>query len=182
MRVSELANRYAKAIFDLAVETKQVERITEELEILDQVLSLEGEIHNFLHSPMVSNENRMSVLKTIMQGRNFCDEVQSFILLLAKKERFAVFHQIVHGFGVQADAANSLLRGVVRSAIELTKSEKEDIVKSVERELGKKVVMTYRVDPTVVGGLVAQIGSYTFDDTIDTHLKRMNEELKRRTV
>ncbi|MES2964311.1 MAG: ATP synthase F1 subunit delta, partial [Bdellovibrionota bacterium] len=104
------------------------------------------------------------------------------INLLARKDRLGVFGEIVHAFEAEADAANNVARGVVRSATVLGQDDRKRIEDQVERVLKKKVILSYKVDPSVIGGLVAQVGSYTFDDSISAHLKRMNEELKRRTV
>ena len=72
----------------------------------------------------------------------------------------------------------------VRSARQpsLAPEERQRLEKTIEGVLNKKVILTYKVDPSVIGGLIASVRSFTFDDSIDSHLKRMNEELKRRTV
>ena len=102
--------------------------------------------------------------------------------MLARNDRFAVLPDLVSAFEKEIDASNNVTRGVVRSAIALGQDERSRIEKTVEEFLKKKVIMTYKVDPSVIGGLVAQVGSYTFDDSIQSHLTRMNEELKRRMV
>ena len=104
------------------------------------------------------------------------------VLLIADNGRFGVFQELVGAFQAEADAANNVCRGTVRSATVLGQGERQRVEETVEKVLKKKVIMTYKVDPSVIGGLVAQVGSYTCDDSISAHLQRMNEELKRRTV
>lgn len=182
MRVSELASRYAKAIFELAMDNKNQEKVITELRELDQAFGKDADTRMFLESPLVKAADRIAVLEKTLANKGLSKEVYELVMVLARKDRMAIFGDIVHAFEAESDAANNVCRGVVRSATTLAQSERQRIEETVERVLNKKVIMTYKVDPTVIGGLVAQVGSYTFDDSIASHLKRMNEELKRRTV
>ncbi|MES2855080.1 MAG: ATP synthase F1 subunit delta, partial [Bdellovibrionota bacterium] len=127
-------------------------------------------------------DQRIKVLEAAVANKNVNKEVYDLILLLAKKGRFSIFSEVVHAFQDEIDASNGVARGTVRSATALGQPERQRLEETVERVLKKKVILTYKVDPTVIGGLVAQVGSHTFDDSISSHLRRMNEELKRRTV
>lgn len=182
MRVSELASRYAKAVFELAVENKTQEKVFEDLRQLEQVFTKDQEVQAFLVSPLIKAEQRAAVMKQVLENKGLSKEAYDLVLLLAQKDRMSLFADVARAFQDEIDSANNVCRGVVRSAVALGQAERQKIEETVERVLSKKVIMTYKVDPSVIGGLVAQVGSYTFDDSIATHLRRMNEELKRRTV
>ncbi len=182
MKSHELANRYAKALYELAVDNRSVDMVFAHLRALNETLSKDKGTHDFLISPMVSAADREKVLKAALDNKGVAREVTDLVYLLARNDRMALFPELVQAFEAQADAANNVCRGTVRSATVLGQAERQRVEETVERVLKKKVILTYKVDPTVIGGLVAQVGSYTFDDSIDSHLKRMNEELKRRTV
>lgn len=182
MRGPELAKRYAKALFELAIDNRTQEKVFNDLRSLDEIFGKEKETHEFLVSPMISPVQKEAVLKQVLENKNVSKEVIEVLLLLARNERLNVFGDLVHAFQNEIDASNGVIRGSVRSASVLAPEDRQRIEKTVETYLKKKVIMTYVVDPTVIGGLVAQVGSYTFDDSISTHLTRMNEELKRRTV
>jgi F-type H+-transporting ATPase subunit delta len=182
IKVSELANRYARSAFELAGDDRSKQNLLNELRALDKVLSQDAAIHNFLCSPMVKVEVREKVLQTAFQNAGASAEIKQFVLLLAQKGRLELFAQIVQAFENQIDAANGVSRGTVRSAVALTPQERQQVENIVEQQLHKKVILTYQVDPSVIGGLVAQVGSFTFDDSLESHLPRLNEELKRRAV
>lgn len=182
MKVSQLASRYAKSIFELARETKTEESVLSQLRALDQAFSKEPETLEFLSSPLINAEERERVLESALKGAGATEQVHQLLVLLVRKGRFGVFNQIVESFQNSLDAANGVVRGNVRSATALGPAERQQIEATVEKVLNKKVIMTYKVDPTVIGGLVAQVGSYTFDDSIDSHLQRLNDELKRRAL
>lgn len=182
MRSSELAKRYAKALFELAIDNRSQEKVFADLRALDQVFTADKDTMAFLTSPLVKSNQKESVLKAALDNKGLSKEAHELMLLLARNDRFAVLPELVAAFEKEIDASNNVTRGVVRSATALGQEERTRIEKTVEEFMKKKVIMTYKVDPTVIGGLVAQVGSYTFDDSIQSHLKKMNEELKRRMV
>jgi F-type H+-transporting ATPase subunit delta len=182
MIVSGLASRYAKAIYEVATEKKVVDKVFSDLRELDQVFSRDKEIQDYLSSPLVATDEREALVSKAMQNSGVSDEVKELLVLLSRNKRFALFAQIVQSFQDQTDNANSVVRGNVRSASVLAPEERQKIERIVEKVLNKKVIMTYKVDASLLGGLVAQVGSYTFDDSLDSHLRQMNDELKRRTV
>lgn len=182
MKVSELANRYAKAIFELAVDNRSQDKVFGDLRELSRVFAEDKNVHEFLTSPLVTADQRVALLEKALENKGVSKEVVDLVFLLARKDRLGVFGEIVQAFESEADAANNVARGTVRSATTLGQDDRKRIEDQVERVLKKKVILSYKVDPSVIGGLVAQVGSYTFDDSIAAHLKRMNEELKRRMV
>ena len=182
MRAPELAKRYAKALFALAVDNRSQEKVFDDLRAIGEAFAKDKETHQFLVSPMIAPLEREKVLKTVLDGKGAAKEVVEVVLLLARNERLNIFAELVQAFQSEIDGSNGVIRGTVRSASALAPDERQRIEQTVEKYLNKKVIMTYTVDPTVIGGLVAQVGSYTFDDSISSHLTRMNEELKRRTV
>jgi F-type H+-transporting ATPase subunit delta len=68
---------------------------------------------------------------------------------------------------------------MVRSATVLAPEERQRVEEFVGRATQKHVILTYKEDPTLLGGLVANVGSLTFDDSLSSHLKRINEQINR---
>lgn len=182
MKVSQLAFRYAKAVYQLSSESKNQDKTLGELRALAQAFGKDFEIGEFLASPLIKPEDRERALNTALQGGGVSTEVHQLLLLLIRNGRFKVFSEVVEAFQTLTDEANGVCRGAVRSAVSLGPNERQQIETIVEKVLKKKVIMTYKVDPAIIGGLVAQVGSYTFDDSLDAHLRRMNDELKRRAL
>ena len=91
MQVSEIAGRYAKALFDLATENKTQDRVFNDLRALEVVFSNDRDIKLFLESPLLQPSDRLKVLKASLDGKGLSKEVYDLILLLAAKSRLAVF-------------------------------------------------------------------------------------------
>lgn len=180
MRVGTLAGRYAKALFSLAEEQKAAPKIFEEVRVLNEVLFGNSEWMAALSSQQISADQRVQILTKALENQEISSEVRNLLLLMAERGRLHLFPEVVASFQTQLDASMGVARGEVRSATPLSLEDREQLERMIHQVLGKETILTYRQDPKVIGGLVAQVGSYTFDDSLESHLRRLNEELKRR--
>jgi F-type H+-transporting ATPase subunit delta len=103
--------------------------------------------------------------------------VKNFVFLLARKQRLDVFGDIVAVYQILADQKHGVVRGTVRSTTVLAPEERKRIEETVNRVTRKQSLLTYKEDSQLLGGMVAEVGSYTFDDSLASHLRRMNEQL-----
>ena len=175
-----VAQRYASALFNLAKESGREEKVFQELRSLDEELSNETDIQNFLISPVVPTAQKLEALKKSLNASSASEETKNFTALLVEKERYSLFSFIVEAYQNIIDDKNGVTRGVVRSASVLDPAERSQLEKTVEKATGKKVILSYTEDEQIIGGLVAQVGSYTFDDSLLSHLNRLKEDINRR--
>lgn len=180
MMTSEVAERYAKALYESAKDYKSEDAIFAELRILQAAFQKDPTTEKFLVSPLVSPDVKQKVIQRTLEGFQFSELTKNFIGLVAKKDRLAFFNSIVEAYQNYADRAHGVIRGQVRSATALDQNDRSKLEKTVSQWTGKQAILNYREDPTVIGGLIAEVGSFTFDDTLQSHLLRMREDIKRR--
>jgi F-type H+-transporting ATPase subunit delta len=179
MRNNILASRYAKAVYSQAKETNEQDAIFNEMRALDQSFSSDKDINEYLSTPLVRPTDKVKALEGMLSKIKVSGTLKNFLLLLAKKDRLGLYHDIVNAYEVIADEAHGVTRGSVRSATVLGPEDRKRIEQLVSKATKKQVILTYKEDPQLVGGLVAEVGSFTFDDSITSHLKRINEQLTR---
>lgn len=182
MRSLEIAKRYARGLYQQALEQKAQDRVFEELRTLEKLFSDNGELKTYLTSPAISRSAKEQGLKAALSTGGFSQEMINFVALLAYKNRLNILVEIAQQYQVEIDAANNIVRGVVESALALNPSERQELEKEVRKVTKKEVLLSYKTDPQIIGGMVARVGGYTFDDTIRSHLNRMGEDLKRSTI
>lgn len=180
MRYSELAFRYASAFFDLATEVKQNEAYLKTLKDIQALLESDVTITQFLASPLIKAEDKVAALMKAFKESQLPEGILNFILLLAKKGRLALLPEVVAAYQAREDELNGVTRGTVKSAGSLNDKQKENILNQIQAVTKKKVVLQYLEDKSLIGGLVAQVGSFTFDDSLAAHLRRIKEDLTRR--
>ena len=182
MKHAQLARRYARALLALAQENGTSDRVIVELRVLKEALNSDVHLHEFFDSPVVPPSHKEEALKKALSSMKLLNEVVDFVLLLAKRDRLAIFGEIVDAFEGQSDAVHGVTRGTVESAIALGPDARKQLESIVKKVTQKEVILNYKINPSIIGGLIARVGSYTFDDSIRSHLRRMNEDLKRRTI
>jgi len=179
MRNNILAGRYAKAVYLQAKESNEQDALFSEMRAFDNSLSHDKEINEYFQTPLIRPSDKVKALEGMLGKIKISATLKNFLLLLAKKNRLGIFHDIVNAYEIIADEAHGVTRGTVRSATVLGPEDRKRIEQLVSKATKKQVILTYKEDPSLVGGLVAEVGSFTFDDSITTHLKRINEQLTR---
>ena len=173
----EISSRYAKALYDLSA--SHGDFILSELQALENLFV--REVQDFFASPLIRNADKEVALKSSLKDRGLSKDVYNFMLTLAQKGRISLLSEVILAFQQRSDEAHGVTRGEVRSAHVLSPEERQKIQGVVSKVTQKKVVLTYTEDSNLIGSLVAKVGSYTFDDTLTSHLRRLNDDLKRRT-
>jgi F-type H+-transporting ATPase subunit delta len=179
MSKQSLATRYARALYNYAKETNQQDVVFEQLRAVGSAIDSDTEITAFVNSPLVLPTQKAKAIDQAISTLKLAEPLKNFTLLLAKKNRLGIFAAVVEAFQTITDEAHGVTRGVVRSATVLGAEDRLKISELVSRATKKQVILTYKEDPALVGGLVAEVGSFTFDDSLVSHLKRINEQLNR---
>lgn len=177
--MSQLAERYATALYEVTKEKGSTQQVLEVLGALRQSLLDNKDFLDILSTPLMSDTEKEGVLKTAM-GASLTDELSTFFALLTKNNRVSVLPQIVKAYEEKVAGDMGVEKGTVRSAIELTDKEKTNVKDLIERKLGKKVTLSYAVDEKMIGGIEAKVGSYIFEDSIKTHMQKLNDFITRR--
>lgn len=178
--ITEVARRYARAFYDLAKVAKNQDAVFAELRVLRDAMKSDKAITDFVASPLIPPDQKLAAIKGALNGK-VSAEVFNGMLLLAEKNRLGSFSEIVDAFEEISDEDHGVTRGSVRSAVALSAEARKQIEETVSKVTKKKVILTFTEDPTLLGGMVAQVGGWTFDDSLETHLTRMSEDLNRRS-
>lgn len=176
-QVSSISKRYAKALHG-AVKDK-VATLTE-LRVLVKIISDDPGVEAFFCSHTHSDALKLEVLSHAIQGKGLSEEMASFLKLLVSKGRASHLRDTLTAYEALVDSDNGVMRGTVKSAVKLDADARQRIESVVSHFVKKKVILTYSEDHKLVGGVVAQVAGWTFEDTLDSHLRRLKEDLNRR--
>jgi F-type H+-transporting ATPase subunit delta len=174
---SEVTKRYAKALLEVLGGAKTEEILTQ----LRQAQSILGQpkLHSLLSSPVLSRKEKVMVVEQSISNMNLNKEVESLLKLLATKDRIGSLDGVVSSFEALSDEKNNVLRGVVMSSEKLSKADQEQVKDAITKFTGNQLLLEYKEDPSLIGGVLAKVGSYTFDGTLDTQLTKLKEQVNR---
>ncbi len=169
------ASRYARAIFELAQEEGRVEQWSRELEVIRQVLEAPA-ASAILDNPSLARETRQRAVGELglpgigPRGLNL-------IRLLVGGGRTGLIGEIVEQFATLADASAGRVRATVTTAIPLSEADRESLGRDLSRQLGKDVRLEARVDPSILGGLVLQVGDRLTDASVAARLEQLRRQV-----
>jgi F-type H+-transporting ATPase subunit delta len=180
MRVSEVSKRYAKALLAVTKQKGVHLKAFAELQVIAKAFVQDASIKAYFENPVITPDNKVAAVKAALTGKPMSEEVLNTLVLLAQNNRIEALSDVVIAFQDLLDKEDGVTRGTVRSAQALSADAQKDLESKITKVLNKKIILTYELDPKLLGGVVAQADGWTFDDSIETHLKKLNEELNRR--
>ena len=177
--MSQLAERYALALFEVVKKKGSTDTILETLTSLKQSLVSNPDVVEVLATPLISATDKLGIIKSAV-GDSSTEELSTFFELVSKNNRLSKLPEIIDTFEIVVAKDQGTETGTVKSATELSEAEKSDVTAFIEKELGKKVTLQFQVDSTMLGGIEAKVGSYIFEDNIKSHMKKLNDLITRR--
>lgn len=175
--MSGISNEYAKALFMLAVENKGEEEYKNALELVSAVFKSNPEYMLFLRSLSISLAERHNSLEAVFKGR-IPAEVLSFLKLLCKKKYMGDFGECAEEFFALYNNFKKISNAKVTSAVELTEAQKTAVAQKLEKQTGKKLVVEYFVDSSIIGGLVVETDGKIIDSSIKKHLEDVKDVIR----
>lgn len=166
-----VGRRYARALFELALEEGAVDRVAEELDSLAAVVRGSDELREVLSFPTSTAELRKSVFAGIADRLGTGTLVRNLVQLLIDRNRMTAFTACATAFRELADEHQGQIRGEVVSARALSQDQLDAVRAKLEQMTGKRVLLETREDPSLIGGLVARVGNTLFDSSIRTQLE-----------
>lgn len=171
-----LARRYAQALFDIAVQEKNLDAIEAELQELTGLIEQNAEVAHVLYHPHISLSEKKSLMQKIFAGQ-LSLTVQNFLNLLIDRRRQNYLADIARDFSLLADQERNIIEATVASATPLNENQELRLQKELVRLTGKNVRMVKEVRPELIGGVLVQIGDRVMDGTVAFQLQRMRQSL-----
>jgi F-type H+-transporting ATPase subunit delta len=173
--MEEIAEVYARSLFEVAKEHDVLERVHDELGQFAEALADDRTLQVFLFSPYFSSQEKREGVKRIVSDAD--ERFVNFLALLAERHRMPALFRIKREFDARWAEENKLLPVTVTSAIELDEGLAEEIGERIEEQTGRKVELSSNVDPDVLGGLMVRVGNMVLDGTVRNRLERLRKQV-----
>lgn len=177
MRAGGLAKRYAKALADVAAEQQLLEAVGRDLYTVVETMKRTREVATFFVSPAVPLPDKRRVLQTIAEETGVKPLTAKFLNLILEKRRLPHLGEIALAYEELTDERLGRGKATVTSAVPLPEPIIHGLKERLRSATGKEIYLEARVDPSIVGGFVAQIGGTIYDGSVRTQLKKVREYL-----
>ena len=178
-RTTEVGDRYAQALFDLALETGRLDAVRADLKSLKAAWIESADLRRLATSPVVTADDQGKGLTAIAAKAKFDKTTTNFLGLLAQNGRARDLPGVIAGFEARYAKHTGVVAAEVVSAQALDARQVAAITAALSKSLGKAPELTTRVDPAILGGLKVKVGSKLFDASLKTKLDQMKFALKR---
>ena len=175
-----MANRtegYAQALFELASAEGALEATERDLFAISRALTDSSELRDALTNPQLPMDRKQSIIDDLLGGRA-SDLVRNLVSFIIGQGRASEFTDIVEAFIERAASSRSRAVAEIRSAVPLDSSTVDRLAAALSKATGKKLEVKTIVDPSVIGGVVAQVGDVVIDGSVARRLSALRQTLK----
>ncbi len=177
--MEEIAEVYARALFEAANENDVLDRVHDELGEIAEALEDNEELQMFFFSPYFSSDEKKEAVGKVLSGAD--ERTVNFLELLAERHRMPVLFRIRRDFDELWAKEKRLLPVSVTSAVELDEKLVKEIGERIQEQTGQEVELTSKVDPYVLGGLVVRVGNMVLDASVRNRLEQLRKQVARAT-
>jgi F-type H+-transporting ATPase subunit delta len=178
MSLRTSANRYAKALFDVALaEKNDLAQIDRDLEAVVAMMHENPDLAAAAGRAGVTDAARVSLVEAVAGQMGLSAPVKKLLVLLADSRKLSLVPDLADSFRERLLNHKNIVRAEVTSAAPLSPEKIKALEDSLSKVTGKKVDLSVSVDPELLGGVVARIGSTVYDGSVKTQLERMRQQL-----
>lgn len=172
-----ISKTYGDALFELAVEENKVDILLEEIQQLQKILIENEDFGRLMNHPKVIKEEKIEVARNVFEGR-ISEELLGFLTIIISKDRYKEIDQILEYFVAKVKEYKGIGIATVTTAAPL----KEEQCKRIEQKLldttkYKSMEIHYRLDASLIGGMVIRIGDRVVDSSVSTKLNELQRSL-----
>lgn len=172
-----VAQRYARALVDIALKQKQAEQVRNGLSAFAELMTESAALRNALASPAVSREKKRAILGKLAAQLGVGQTVSNFLMVLADNRRTQLLPLIREAYDQQMNVKLGVAEAEVTSARDLSTEERTKLVAALGKMTGKRVEARYLQDAGLIGGTIVRMGSTIYNGSVRDQLKRMKEKL-----
>lgn len=175
--MAELVSKvYAEALFEVALEMNQLDEVNNDMQAACQIFQENPEFLQLYKTPNISLNERKSLLDHAFSGQ-MMPEVLNFLKLLIDKNRGFFVMEVCSEFEHMVEEHKGILKGIVHVTCILGDDQIKKLEDKLSTSTGKQVVLSQKIDPSIIGGMVVNLGDKVIDSSLKKKLDDMKDEL-----
>lgn len=175
---TSIANRYARAVYELASESKKVKALEGDLATLQDALNDSEDFRALINSPIYTRDEQSGAIAALAKKMKLSPMMTNTLALMASKRRLFVLPALVQSLrDIIAADKNEVIADVI-SAKALTKAQSDKLASTLKKSTGKVITLNTSVDESLIGGMVVKVGSRMIDTSIRAKLNSLQNVMK----
>ena len=171
------ANSYAVALYELSTENSELDKVADGIKGLKQLLEDSSDFKEMILSPTITTEEKKEVMFLIADKNSFSSTLKKFLGFITLKNRLFFLDKIIKSFLNLVSKIKGELQAKLISSKKLSPEEQKKIQNELSEDFKSKINIDYEYDPSLIAGLIMQVGSVMIDTSIKTKLKRLERNM-----
>lgn len=170
-------NSYSLALYELAKENNSLDLVEQQVNSIIELIKQSEDFNILIKDPTNKQREKLNAMKTISEKFNFNEIFKKFLNFLIFKRRFNNIERILKDFLDICSNKRGEIRAKLTAAKELNNNDIEKIKNELAKNFGSNIKINYRHDPSLIGGLIVQIGSIMVDTSIKNKLQNIENKM-----
>jgi len=172
------AARYARALFDVALQESNPEQVERDLTAFSELLDQNAELLTALTNPGIPIQGKVGVVREIVGRAGWSAPVGKLLVMLAARDRLSLWRDLVELYRERLLEHQQVIRAEVTTATPLSPERTAAIEQRLATATGRRVLLATKVDPSIIAGVVTKIGGTVYDGSVATQLDAMKQRLE----
>jgi len=168
---------YALALYEISKDNSEIDSVEEGIKNLKKILLENNNFMEMILNPTILKEDKKNVIYNIADKSNFSPTLKKFLGFVATKNRLFFLNKIIESFLDLTSKNKGELKASMISSKELSLEEQKEIQKELSKDFKSTLNINYKYDPSLIAGLVIQIGSVMIDTSVKTKLKKLEKNM-----
>ena len=177
MSLQTVARRYATALADVAIERREEREVQNELDRWAEMIEAHPQLKEVFANPTIVYDHKRKVLEDLISRTRVRETTASFLRVLLKNQRLSELRAVAARYGQVLDERGGIVAAHVTTARPISEDLQSSLHDTLVAATGRKVRLSFATDDTIIGGLVARIGSTIFDGSVQSQLDRLANEM-----
>lgn len=175
MKDARASLRYAKALLNLAQDSKSETKVDDDMKLIAQTILESEDLDVLLKSPIIKAKDKINVLEAIFKGK-VNNITLGLFTLLNENKRIAMLELIAKQYSIIYDFLKNTHVARVTTAVAITKDIEKKVSAKIVELTGEKATIENEINPDIIGGFILRIGDVQYDASISNHLSELKKE------
>ena len=177
MSLQTIARRYGTALADVAIARGEEKEVQQELDQWAAMIEANPQLKEVFANPTIVYDHKRKVLEELIARTSVRQTTGSFLRVLLQNQRLSQLREIAVRYGQVLDERGGVVAAHVTTARPIPEDLKASLRETLAAATGRKVRLSFTTDESIIGGLVAQIGSTIFDGSVQNQLERLAADM-----
>jgi F-type H+-transporting ATPase subunit delta len=169
--------REARALLDVATRESDPDRVGGELDALAEAMRTQRDVQALLLNPGVAVPRKVQALQAIASTLGLTPLVSRLLVVFAERDSLRLLPELAAAYRARLLERRNIVSAEITTAVPLSAETADRVGRALGEASGKQVLVSTRVDPAIIGGVVARVGSTVYDGSVTTQLARMRQKL-----